>query len=449
MNPPEDFDSDSVKPVVRQRRAEREAVLPPDPTAEDREAEAPQQRPSQQRPSQDRQSRARPAQDRPDRQERPERPVPQAPAATPPRRPRHASPDDEYVVLPPPTQGGRRLLAIGGLSVLLIGIVLGGLMIWASRQINPSGPQGEAIESLVIPAGATTGAISTQLADAGVISDSRMFTYYANWKDEGPWNAGEYVDLRESSSFDEAIVVLDGGPIPVEAKVVRITEGTRLADVLTSISEQMGTVTPEQLQETLDSGQVLSDHKPADVASWEGFLFPDTYEFEQTATPQVILQTLATNMDGVLDELGYDKAEALQGRSAYELVTIASLIEKETGAPLEERGMISRVISNRLDDGETLGIDASVLYGLGRSSGELTKSDLEQDTPYNTRQVKGLPPTPIAVPGRASLEAAIEPTEGGWKYYVLTSTEPPAHFFTDSYGEFQDAKDDAQARGVF
>ena len=443
MNPPEDFDSDSVKPVVRQRRAEREAVLPPDPTAEDQAAEGPA---PQQRPSQGRQSQTRPAQDRSDR---PERPVPQAPAATPPRRPRHASPDDEYVVLPPPTQGGRRLLAIGGLSVLLIGIVLGGLMIWASRQINPSGPQGEAIESLVIPAGATTGAISTQLADAGVISDSRMFTYYANWKDEGPWNAGEYVDFRESSSFDEAIVVLDGGPIPVEAKVVRITEGTRLADVLTSISEQMGTVTPEQLQETLDSGQVLSDHKPADVASWEGFLFPDTYEFEQTATPQVILQTLATNMDGVLDELGYDKAEALQGRSAYELVTIASLIEKETGAPLEERGMISRVISNRLDDGETLGIDASVLYGLGRSSGELTKSDLEQDTPYNTRQVKGLPPTPIAVPGRASLEAAIEPTEGGWKYYVLTSTEPPAHFFTDSYGEFQDAKDDAQARGVF
>jgi len=351
-------------------------------------------------------------------------------------------------VLPPPTQGGRRLLAIGGLIVLVIGIMLGSLLIWASRQINPSGPQAEPIESLVIPAGSTTAAISAQLADEGVISDGRMFTYFASWKNEGPWNAGEYVDFRMASSFDEAIEVLDGGPVPVEANVVRVTEGTRLSDVLVVISEQMDTVTPEQLQETLDSGQILSDYKPVD-AGWEGFLFPDTYEFEQSATPQVILQTLATQMDSVLDELGYDKAEVLQGRTAYELVTIASLIEKETGAPPEERGMISRVISNRLDDNETLGIDASVLYGLGRSSGELTRSDLDKNTPYNTREVKGLPPTPIAMPGRASLEAAIAPPEGTWKYYVLTSNDPPAHFFTDDYDEFTDAKNDAQDRGVF
>lgn len=352
-------------------------------------------------------------------------------------------------MLPPSTKGGRRLLAIGGLAVLLLGIVLGGLLIWTSREINPSGPQGAAIDSLVIPSGATTSGIATELADAGVISGARMFTYYANWKNAGPWNAGEYVDFRKSSSFDEAIAVLDGGPVPVAAKVVRITEGTRLKDVLVAISEQMGTVTPEQLQSTLDSGQILSTYKPADATSWEGLLFPDTYEFEQSATPQVILQTMASKMDGVLDELGYDKAEALQGRTAYELITIASLTEKETGRPVEERGMISRVISNRLDDSEPLGIDASVLYGLDRSSGELTKSDLEQATPYNTRKVVGLPPTPISMAGRASLEAAITPTEGNWKYYVLTSNDPPAHFFTGSYSEFTKAKNDAQARGVF
>lgn len=353
------------------------------------------------------------------------------------------------MVLPPSTSGGRRLLAIGGLGLLIVGILLGAVVLWASRQINPSGPQGAAIESLVIPSGSTTDAISTQLADAGVISDARMFTYYVGWKNAGPWNAGEYVDFRKSSSFDEAIAVLDEGPVPVAAKVVRVTEGTRLSDALASIAEQMGTMSAQDLQDTLDSGQVISSYKPADVTSWEGLLFPDTYEFEQTATPQVILQTMATKMDDVLDELGYDKAEALQGRTAYQLITIASLIEKETGAPAEERGMISRVISNRLDDGEPLGIDAAVLYGLGRSSGELTKSDLEQETPYNTRKVVGLPPTPIALPSRASLEAAITPTEGDWKYYVLTSNDPPTHFFTDSYSEFNKAKADAQERGVF
>ena len=333
--------------------------------------------------------------------------------------------------------------------MLVIGILLGGVLIWASRQINPSGPQGEPIESLVIPSGATTDGISTQLADAGVISNARMFSYYAGWKNAGPWNAGEYVEFRKDSSFDEAIAVLDDGPVPVAANVVRITEGTRLVDALAQIAEQMGTMSAEDLQSALDSGQVVSDYKPAEVTSWEGLLFPDTYEFEESATPQVILQTMATKMESVLDELGYDKAEALQGRTAYELVTIASLIEKETGAPPEERGQISRVISNRLDDGETLGIDASVLYGLGRANGELTKSDLETDTPYNTREKKGLPPTPIALPGRASLEAAIAPTEGPWRYYVLTSNDPPAHFFTDDYDEFLEARDDARDRGVF
>jgi UPF0755 protein len=205
----------------------------------------------------------------------------------------------------------------------------------------------------------------------------------------------------------------------------------------------------EELQATLDSGAVTSAYKPPEVTSWEGLLFPDTYEFSDDATAQEVLQTMASQMEDVLDELGYDKAETLQGRSAYELITIASLIEKETGAPADERGKISRVISNRLDDGETLGIDASVLYGLGRTSGELTQSDLDTETPYNTRLVAGLPPTPIALPGEASLAAAIQPPEGDWRYYVLVSNDPPTHFFTDDYDEFLEAKSDAQANGVF
>lgn len=352
-------------------------------------------------------------------------------------------------MLPAPTSGGRRLLAVGGSVLLVLGILVGGLLVWASRQIDPSGDPGDTISSLVVPSGASTDEIATILADEDVISSARMFRYYVGWKGAGPWEAGEYVDFRTSSSFDEAIEVLDEGPIAAEASVVRITEGTRLIDALAQISEQFPSVTAEQLSAALEGGQVTSSYKPAEVTSWEGLLFPDTYEFEQDATPELIMQTMATKMEEVLDGLGYDKAETLQGRSAYELVTIASLIEKETGAPPEERGMISRVISNRLDDGETLGIDASVLYGLGRSAGELTQSDLDTETPYNTRLVAGLPPTPIALPGEASLAAAIAPSEGDWRYYVLTSNDPPTHFFTDSYDEFLDARDDARERGVF
>jgi UPF0755 protein len=96
-----------------------------------------------------------------------------------------------------------------------------------------------------------------------------------------------------------------------------------------------------------------------------------------------------------------------------------------------------------------LGVDASVLYGLGRTSGALTKSDLAKDTPYNTRIHAGLPPTPIATPAKSALVAAISPATGPWLYYVLTSNNPPTHFFTDSEKAFEKAKADAKARGVF
>jgi len=357
--------------------------------------------------------------------------------------------DEEYVRLPPATRGGPRLLAVfvGAVVVVAIGVIAG--IFWGTRQIDPSGDQGAVVPDVVVPTGSSTDAIAKLLEDAGVISNARMFRWYTSWKSAGPWDAGRYVKFRENSSFDEAIEVLDDGPVPVDAVTVRIPEGRRLVDALADINGAFPDIGVDELQATLDSGAVLSKYKPQDVRNWEGFLFPDTYEFLDDATAQEILQTMATKMDDVLDELGYDKAETLQGRSAFDLVTIASLIERETGQPPDERGKIARVIMNRLDAGEPLGIDAANLYGLGRASGTLSKSDLEVDSPYNVRRYKGLPPTPIALPGRASLQAAIQPAVGPWRYYVLTTKDPPTHLFTDSYKEFQRAKEDAQARGVF
>ena len=447
--PPDEFDNSTVQPVVRRRRsqAREDAASTPAP-AESRPQGQQQRRPEGQgrpQPRPEGQQQRRPeGQGRP--QPRPQGQQQRQPQAQPQRRPRA---DEDYVVLPPPTSGARRLLAVGGGALMVLAILIGGLLVWASRQVDPGGDPGEVLASVVIPSGASTESIAGILAEEGVVSSARMFRYYVGWKGAGPWEAGEYVEFRAGSSFDEAIGVLDGGPVPPQANVVRVTEGRRLVDALSQIAEQVPSLTVQDLQATLDSGAVTSAYKPPGVASWEGLLFPDTYEFPEDVTAQEVLQAMATKMEEVLDGLGYDKAEALQGRTAYELITIASLIEKETGAPPEERGKISRVISNRLDDGETLGIDATVLYGLGRASGELTSSDLETETPYNTRMVAGLPPTPIALPGEASLAAAIEPPEGDWRYYVLTSNDPPAHFFTADYDEFLEAKSDAQARGVF
>lgn len=358
-------------------------------------------------------------------------------------------PDEEYVVLPPPTRGGRRIVGVAAVVLLLGGLLLGGGVLWAVRQVDPPGDQGALIDSLTIPSGSSSDRIAEILAEEGVITDARLFSMYAGWKDAGPWKAGEYVDFHRDSSFDEAISVLDDGPVPPRTAVVRIPEGKRLLDTLNLIAEQAPQVTVDELGQALASGQVTSKYLPPGSTNWEGLLFPDTYQFEEDADAAEILQTMASQMEDVLDELGYDRAETLQGRTPYELITAASLVEREAGSPPEERGKVARVIYNRLDRGEPLGIDATILYGLGRTSGELTRSDLETESPYNTRKVKGLPPTPISGVGRASLEAAINPPEGEWLYYVLVSNDPSTHLFTDSYEEFQQAKADAQERGVF
>ena len=145
-----------------------------------------------------------------------------------------------------------------------------------------------------------------------------------------------------------------------------------------------------------------------------------------------------------VDDAGLVQKAAAVNLSPYEMVIVASLVEKET-QQADERGKVARVIYNRLDQDFFLGIDAAVLYGLGRSSGGLSEADLQKDTPYNNRIHKGLPPTPIANPGIASLQAAVAPAKGPWLYYVLDAAHPGHHLFTDDRDVFNAAKAKCQA----
>lgn len=356
---------------------------------------------------------------------------------------------EEYVPMSPPARGGRRLLAVVAAVLAVVGLGLLGSVLWVTRQIDPPGEQGELVGDVVIEPGTSRDGIGDVLAANGVISSPRVFRAYVQFTGGGPWEAGRYTEFRANSSFDEAVAVLDAGPVPPDARVVRIPEGTNLSGVFRIIEESVPGITAADLLAALGSGAVTSRYKPAEVTNWEGFLFPDTYEFAVDASATDILQTMVDRNDEILDSLDYDRAEALQGRSAYDLITVASLIERETGQPPEERGKIARVIYNRLDTDEILGIDASNLYGLGRTSGELTAADLEVDSPYNLRRNRGLPPTPIAMPGRASLEAAIRAPAGDWLYYVLISNDPPTHLFTASAEEFERAAQESREKGVF
>jgi UPF0755 protein len=170
----------------------------------------------------------------------------------------------------------------------------------------------------------------------------------------------------------------------------------------------------------------------------EGFLFPATYEFTpRTTSAQLVAEQLeAFRKNWAKVNLGYARSKNL---TPYDILTIASMVEKEAAAP-EERGKIARVIYNRLHEGMSLGIDATIRYGLGVPPTEsLRESQLHSPSPYNTRDRGGLTPTPIANPGLASIQAAAHPEPGDWLFFVR-KPDKLHHFFTASEREFNNYK---------
>jgi UPF0755 protein len=306
---------------------------------------------------------------------------------------------------------------------------------WFDRQLDPVGEPGEAIE-LTVPRGATTSDIAVQLAEAEVIPNSTFFRYYAEWNDEGNFQAGDYT-FAKNSSAEEAIAVLNSGPKPPEVDQFIIREGLWTSEIIAELARQLPGVPASQFEFALDSNLVSTRYRPDDVDSWEGLLFPDTYDINKGSSATEILQRMSDEFARVTGSIGYGGAETKLGYSAYEVLIVASLIEAETRVD-EERPLVASVIYNRLRERWILGIDATCIYGAGDRQVELTRSVLDQETPYGCRNVRGLPPTPINSPGRASLEAALSPTETNFFYYVLT--DPTGrHTFVETEEEFNEA----------
>ena len=331
---------------------------------------------------------------------------------------------------------------------VLLGIVAVGLVVllvagfWVYRKIDPAGDPGAQV-SVEIPRGSSTARIAELLAAADVVSDARVFRIYTRVDGGGPWQAGTYT-FRENSSMDDAIAVLDAGP-QISYTRLTIPEGYTLEQVAARVGQVPGR-SAQRFLELANSGTVRSQFQPENVTSLEGLLFPDTYSLDDNDDEARILQRMVQAMDQRLVELGVpEKAPAL-GVTPYELVIIASMIEREARVP-DERPKVARVVYNRLERGMRLGIDATTRYELERPTGPLRKSELERDTPYNTRTRAGLPPTPISMPGAASLDGAANPADGPWIYYVIAD-ERGHHTFATTDAEFQRAKRAAQQKGL-
>jgi UPF0755 protein len=234
---------------------------------------------------------------------------------------------------------------------------------------------------------------------------------------EGEFRSGSF-ELTTNMTPDEAFEALTEPPPAVATVRLTIPEGYRLTQIAERVQEVLGIPAGRFLREAEQGGWSLPPYLPEGTETPEGFLFPETYEFlEERTKPADVIERLLDQFGTEAESLPWENAEAL-GVTPYEVVTIASMIEEEAALE-EERAVISGVIYNRLAEGMVLGIDATLLYDDPTPDGQLSFSDLEADTPYNTRIHAGLPPTPISSPGIASLRAALEPADTPYFYYVL------------------------------
>ena len=288
-----------------------------------------------------------------------------------------------------------------GLS-LLFGLALFaaiGLLL-AQNYYEREGPLKEE-RNVVIARGSSTGTIAAKLADAGVIEDPRAFHIAALMTGKNArLRAGEYA-FPAGSSLRETLELLESGKTVIRR--LTVPEGRTTREVIALLQSTEGL-----------SGTIESDAE-------EGSLLPETYHYSWGDDRGELLARMQRSMRQLLEELWENRADGLPLETPEEAVILASIVEKETGVA-EERGVVASVFINRLNRGMRLQSDPTVVYAitkgekpLGRA---LTRADWQFDDPYNTYQFDGLPPGPIANPGRAALEAVLNPVQSDYLYFV-------------------------------
>jgi UPF0755 protein len=226
---------------------------------------------------------------------------------------------------------------------------------------------------------------------------------------------------------------------------VTVPEGLTVAQTLQTLAENTEIPLQDYEAAAADTAALgLPDYAQDRL---EGFLFPATYEVEPGSTAVEVLTQLVQRFEQAAQSTDLVAGAQELGLTPYEVVIVASLIEREVKFD-DEYPRVAQVVYNRIDQAETIGIDAAILYGLGRTSGGLTQSELDRDTPYNLRLNRGLPPTPIASPGQATLQGALKPSGGDELFYVL-GTKEGRSVFTTNLRDHNRAVEKAKAEGIF
>jgi UPF0755 protein len=290
--------------------------------------------------------------------------------------------------------------------VAIVGLLVGGCVgMWYLRQVNPSGDPGAVEVFKVLPTD-TVETISERLQDRGLITNARVFRYYVGHNGGLTLTPGDY-ELRPRDHIGNVMRVLRTPPSLTYTKVT-FPEGFTLEKMSQRLSAKLPRTDPLAFMTAVTDGSIKSPvpGQPEGLTSLEGLLFPDTYQVSADESPGHVAQRMVDLMDLVLRQEDVVAKAYTEQLTAYQVLIIASMIEREAKVD-EDRPKIARVILNRLSLGMPLQIDATLLYGQPADSSPTALSLV--DTPYNTYMHTGLPPTPIANPGRASIQAVVNP----------------------------------------
>lgn len=337
-----------------------------------------------------------------------------------------------------------------GLIILIcvLAIIFGGIgagytkyKSFTSYEVNNAEKKGEPQTDIqvTIEDGSSVRAIANALLQNGVIDSNMQFLYLCSRDGKGDnFQPGEYT-FNNYMDFNEICDVLESGRKDDEQIKITIKEGAWLKEIAAQL-EESGLCTAQEFIDACNSRDYDYDFVaeiPDRDNLLEGYLFPDTYYFAPDMTAHDIVDKMLSRFNDVFD-VSLKGAAQLKGVSMDEAVIAASLVESEARYP-DDRAKIASVIYNRLNSGMKLQMDASVLYALGEKKDRVLYADLEVQEEHNTYYVDGLPVGPIGNPGKDCLEAAVNPADTDYLYYVVDNAETGEHYFTHDYNDFLNA----------
>ncbi|MGZ3770642.1 MAG: endolytic transglycosylase MltG [Bdellovibrio sp.] len=330
----------------------------------------------------------------------------------------------------------KKNLFVLSIAILALVLGLGGTVAFLSYQFVNSSASSQALDVIYeVEPGKGFNLVAKELEQKGLIKNSYLFSLYARIKGErSKVKVGEYL-LRTNMTPSEVLAVIISGKSI--GRSFTVSEGLSTYEIA-DLYEKQGFGKASDFMRLVHDPLFVKSLLNESESSLEGYLFPETYELTKYTDTKTLISTMVKKFLTVYNEVLSQNLK--HGWSRHQIVTLASIIEKETGAP-QERPLISSVFHNRLQKRMRLQTDPTVIYGkaerLGRIEINITRADLITPTPYNTYTIEGLPPGPIANPGKESLLAALKPAASNYLFFV--SQNDGTHVFTTDYKDHQKA----------